>query len=474
MGISNDLAHFVCDTRYEDIPAHVIEVQKQSVLDAIAIIMGASTLGDGCKDFVDFATEMSAGAKGESTVLGFGRKLPMLWAAFANASMAHSLDFGDTYAVGSIHSNSSTFPAALALAEHLGNVTGKQFISALVLGSEVACRLSKVVPPADFVKYGFYMPPVFTSFAATAATGKLLNLSVDEMLSAFSFNLSQYTCSAELTQNADTVLRSVREAFGAKSALSSSLLAKRGLKGFKEPFEGKLGFYHAYFRDAYDPAAVVAGLGSEYEAEKLIFKPWPCCMGNHGCINAALELRQQHKVDPKDIVSIRAEVPSVATVVLEPLEQKRHPQNTINAKFSLPFTVATAMIDGDVSLSSFTADTIRRQDILDLAAKVSYEVRPEWDRDLSANMGGRLTVTTATEEHQVWVKKTIGNPENPMSMQDFEKKLTACAQHAYVPLAPQSLSNMIDAVRNLDSMQNMGELTALLVGAPHGGAAKES
>lgn len=462
MGISDELARFVCDTTYEDLPRHIIEVQKQSVLDGIAITLGAGTLGDGCKDFVDFATEMSASGEEQATVIGFGRKLPMLWAAFANASMAHSLDFGDTYSVGTIHSNSSTLPAALAVAEYLGGISGKELLTALVVGSEVACRLSKAASPSEFTSHGFYMPPVFTSFAATAAAGKLLGLSVDEMLSAFSFNLSQFTCSAELTQNPDTVLRSVREAFGAKSGLSSALLAKRGLKGFREPFEGNLGFYHAYFNGNYDSAAVTENLGTEFEAEKLIFKPWPCCMGNHGCINAALELVKNYNIDPNDIRIVHAEVPSVAKVVLEPLEQKKHPQNAINAKFSLPFTVAAAIIDGDVTLSTFGPDAIQRDDIIKLADKITYEIHPEWDNDLAVNMGGRLTIITNHSHYQSWAKKTVGSPENPMSELDFRKKLSSCAEHAYISVDQERLSEIISRVQNLENLEHIEMLTALL------------
>ncbi len=111
MGISKSLAEFVVNTNYEDIPQYVLETQKKSVLDAIAITLGASTLGDGCREMVELAAELSAGADGVSTVMGFGYKLPAVWAAFANASMAHSLDFGDTQLNAVIHSNASHVPS---------------------------------------------------------------------------------------------------------------------------------------------------------------------------------------------------------------------------------------------------------------------------------------------------------------------------------------------------------------------------
>ena len=131
MNFSKKLAEFVVNTHFDDIPQYVIETQKKSVLDAVGITLGAATLGDGCQACVELATENSYGAKGDATVIGFNRKLPAPWAAFANASMAHSLDFGDTQMHAIVHSNASTFPAALAIAERLGNVDGKTLLAAL-------------------------------------------------------------------------------------------------------------------------------------------------------------------------------------------------------------------------------------------------------------------------------------------------------------------------------------------------------
>ena len=143
MDITYQLGEFVEKTAYSDIPYETIKVQKASVLDNIGNILGASGIGDGCSDALNVAEQLSCGGTGEATVIGFGKKLPAMWTAFANASMAHSLDFGDSFSAcgGSGHPNSSTFPAALAVAEKL-NISGKEFLTALVLGSEIACRLS--------------------------------------------------------------------------------------------------------------------------------------------------------------------------------------------------------------------------------------------------------------------------------------------------------------------------------------------
>lgn len=462
MDITRSLAKFVYETKYEDIPGDVLRVERQSILDNIGIISGGAD-GDGCREFVAYAEEAAAGGREEATVLGYGKKLPAIWAAFANASMVMALDFSDTSATATIHPNTSTFAVALALSEKLGNVSGKEFITAMVVGSEVACRLARATVSSRFAKYGFYMPPVFTSFGATAAACKLLGLNEDQIIDAWSLNLSQYTCSSELTKNKETPIRSIREAFGAKSAMSSAFLAQKGIKGYKDPFEGQQGFYLAYFQNEYDPELVLQNLGTDWECAKLIFKPWPCCMGNHGCINSALNITKKNQINLDDIAAIHAEVPTVAQAVLMPIEDKKRPKNAINAKYSIPFTVSTALVDGNVTLDSFDDDKLVREDVLKLADKFTFTLNDEWDRSLEMKTGGRITITMKDgAKYEETVAQTLGNPENPMSMADLIAKFTSCMAKAALPKDEKYSAMLADHIMNLELISDIRDLTKML------------
>jgi len=462
MNISRSLAEFVANTNFRDIPKEVVEVEKHSILDNIGIISGGCE-GDGCKEFYEYAIEAAAGGREEASVLGYDKKLPAIWAAFVNASMTMALDFSDTSATATIHPNTSTFAVSLALSEKLGNVSGLDFLTAMVVGSEVACRLARATVSSRFSQYGFYMPPVFTAFGATAAACKLLELNADQIIDAWSLTLSQYTCSSELTQNKETPIRSIREAFGAKAAMSSAILASKGIKGYKDPFEGKQGFYVAYFQNDYDPAPVLANLGSDWEAAKLIFKPWPCCMGNHGCVNAALNIMKENKLNLADIKSIHAEVPTVAKAVCEPLEDKRAPKNAINAKYSIPFTVGTVLVDGNITLDSFSDDKLVRKEVLDVAAKVDYELNSDWDKDLELKTGGKLTITTNDgKSYESWVKKTLGNPENPMTEEQFKDKFVSCMSKAHNPRDKKKCDDIFLHVMEIEKIVDIRDLAKML------------
>ena len=459
MNISRALAEFIQRTDYDDIPAYVIENQKKSVLDAIGITFGASTLGDGCREMVRIAETLAAGGAGEATVMAFGKKLPAIWAAFANAAMAHGLDFGDTHDRSTMHSNSSSFPAALAVAEQMGNVDGKRLLTALVLGSEVCIRMAMAAEVND-VSYGFYPPTIFSSYGATAAVAKLMGLTAEQIVSAFSFNLCQSTCSSELMNNKQTVVRSIREAFTARNAIVSCCMAKEDLRGFEQPLEGQYGFYHAFLRDQYTPEKVLDGLGEHWEAAELTYKVWPCCFGNHSPITATLLLLREHALTAADIRSVEVEVGPPNIILCEPLEEKRNPENAINGKFSIPFNVASVIVRGGVTIDSYSDALLHDPEIRAMTAKIGYRYHEAWGRGTETRAIVRMETAKGTFEKTV--DSPFGTPSNPMDDAAFEAKFDSCAAKAACPKTRSQLDAIKQTVRRLDTLDDIAELTALL------------
>lgn len=459
MNLSYTLAEFVANTEYSDIPASVIEIQKKSIMDATAITFGAATIGDGCRQMVELAEHLAADGNAEATVIGFGKKLPAAWAAFANASMAHSLDFGDTHQRSTIHSNSSSFPAALAVAESLGNVSGKELLTALVLGSEVGARIA-LGADVNTTAHGFYMPTIYSSFAATAAVAKLLRLTPQQIVDAFSFNLCQSTCSSELNNNSKTVMRSVREAFTARNAIVACYMAKAGLIGFEQPLEGKLGFYHAYLQDRYTAERVVEGLGSDWEAEKLTFKAWPCCFGTHATITALRELCRTHSLTGEDIIHAQVTIGDPNPMLFEPREQRCNPESSIIGKFSIPFTAATAILKGNVDLDSFSYERLHDPEIRALASRFDYTYAKDWGRGTESHTRIVLETTKGTFERMI--TDPLGTPNNPMDDEAFQMKFISCARKALAPRSDDELTALQQQISSFEKMENISDFTALL------------
>ncbi|CAN5881030.1 MmgE/PrpD family protein [soil metagenome] len=439
--LTRAVASHLAGLRFEDLPSAAVIAAKRSLLDAVAVTLAASGIGEGCGPFIDLARE--AGGRAEATVLGAGFKAPLAAAVLANGAMAHALDFEDSLDGAPVHPNAASTPVALALAEALPGVTGRDLITALAVGCDLTCRLglALTVNPDD---YGFYPPPILSAFGAVATAGKLLKLDERGLLDAFALVLSQAVASAEFKGERASVIRAIRDAFPAQAALQSALLASKGVRGFDTALEGKAGLFALYARGAYDPNVITDRLGSRFYGTELSLKPWPSCRGTHAFIEAALTLSARYGLTSADIEALIATGGPVQVMLVEPAAQKRAPATAIDAKFSIPFTVAAALVKGAITLETF--DDLTDPEVLALARKVSFVRVPGADMRTAAS--GALEIrTTDGRLFAMAVSEPLGAPSNPMTEPALVAKFVACAGYAASPVAdPTALAARLLAV----------------------------
>ncbi|MBW2408963.1 MAG: MmgE/PrpD family protein [Deltaproteobacteria bacterium] len=458
MNESAILAEHAANTVYEDLPAKAVEMTKMSLLDALGVTLAAGGLCPECEAFVEIA--METGGKNESTILGFGAQVPAHMAAFANGAMAHALDFEDAHDLALVHPNAAAVPAALATAESIGNVNGKDFITALAVGCDIVCRLGLAFNenPGE---YGWYIPPILGSFGAAAAAGKLLNLDETGILDAFSLTLCQSTCSAELRYSPHSDIRSVRDAFAAQAGVLAARLAHKGVKGFDQPFEGKAGLFNLYARGNYDRLQLIKGLGTRFEGAHISFKPWPACRGTHTYIEAALHILSEHALDFNDIEAVRVIVSAFNRMLCEPEHVKKAPQTVIDAKFSIPFTVATALYHQEVGLAHFTPEGLKDQNVLQLAQKIRYEL----DASLGLRDATRGFLEIKTKDNRTYVKRidqAYGHPDNPISQKAVVAKFMECAAKARTKIPPKKLKAAVKSILALEEIEDIRQVATLL------------
>ncbi|ARK29925.1 MmgE/PrpD family protein [Halalkalibacter krulwichiae] len=459
MNLSKRLAEHLVTINYEDLPEKAIEASKKCILDTIGVILAANTLGEGCQSFVNIT--LADGGNEQSTIFGFGQKVPASAAAFANGAMAHSMDFGESHDTAFVHASAPTVPAALAVAEALDHITGKDLITAVTLGNDLVCRLGLSITK-NLLEYGWYMPPILGAFGATAAAGKLLHLTEEQMLDAFSLTLCQATCSAEITRNPQTLIRSVRDAFAAKAGVTSALLAKEGVKGFDQPFDGERAFFYSFTRGHFDSNLLMKNLGKQFEGTNVSFKPWPSCRGTHPYIECLLNLLKKYQLDESDVIEMRAVVSEVNQMLIcEPLEGKRKPEGAINAKFSLPYVLATTLVHGKVTLEQFTEQSILEPIVLANAQKVKYKVNS--NLTLKESLQGYLEIETKDGEvYSEKIERPYGNPLHPMSNEEMIEKFKDCGKYSKKRLTDHALNKVIEQIFHLETIKDVREFTKLL------------
>ncbi len=457
-GLSDKIALHVERVRFDDLSANVVEKTKWSLLDAIGVSLAASGLSPEVRPFVELA-QASGGAE-EATILGFGGRTSAAFAALANGAMAHAVDYEDSYDVNPCHPNASLIPAALAVAEWRGGVSGQALLTSLAVGCDLVCRLA-ISLRQTMEESGWYPPPILGAFGAAAGTAKLLDLDAVQIKDAVSLMLCQATCSGEIKHSARTEIRAVREAFPAQAAVLSAQLAARGVAGFETPFEGHSGFFRLYVDGHYDEDALTGGLGRKFYGEDVSFKPWPSCRGTHAYVEACFALKREHDFLWTDIDAIKLTGGEVHQMLVEPRSQKVAPSTIIDAKFSLPFTVAKALIEDSITLDSFTPASLKNSDVISLASRVTFELCREWGRDRGASAEVEIRLRSG-ETFGRTVAFARGHPRNPMSAGQLIEKFVDCARRAARPLDPAFAAQLADRILNIENEPDVAAVLSAL------------
>lgn len=457
VGLTQALIEHVVSTQYQSIPAPAIRAQKGSLADMLAVMLAATGLDTASAPFAAFA---AAEGRGRCTILGREEKSSPMLAALANGALVHALDYEDSHEIATVHPNSAALPALMALSEHVGGVSGKDFLTAMALASDLCCRLDLGVNE-DLLKYGWNMPPIHGSMGAVMGAGKLLGLDATQISDAIALNLSQVSSSGEAANSAQSVVRTIREGFAAQAAVQSALLAERGVPArFETPFEGRLGYYHMYARDNYTPEKILDGLGQVYQGQFISFKPWPACRATHTSIEGVLTLMAEHHIRPEEIEGIHIVLQEIGRMVTEPREVKYRPKSAAIAKFSLPFLVGTAVLRGDVGLDSFTPDRLADPEVLAMGDRVHCDIDPKLTKE--QNKYTDLTIHTTRGSFFCHLEHPLGCVEHPMGEGQMWRKFCDCAAQAKRPYSPNRLEQLYETIFRLDELEDMDQLFALL------------
>jgi 2-methylcitrate dehydratase PrpD len=424
---------------------------RRDILDTLGAMLGGS-VAPGVAELVRLVERW--GGREESSLLLVGRKAPAPHAALVNATMGHALDFDDTHdGAGNIHPGVSTLAASLAVAELQGGVSGQDFVVAVTLGLDVACRLAL----AATVDRGWHRTAAFGIFGATAAAGKLLGLNTEQMVHAFGIAYSQAAGNRQCILDGALTKR-LQAGQAASAAVFAALLAREGFTGAREVFVGRFGFFPMYQPEGYDVSAISEDLGAVFRGVELSFKPYPCGRPHHAIIDAALELYRRLELGATDAEARIADVvittdPRTYGDQLGPVSTRRRPSQVVEAQFSMPFLVAAALVYGRVGISEVAGVDDPR--VLAVAERIRGVVRA----DARVNWA-RLEVRHADARRDfVETTSPSGSPAKPLSDAQLQAKFRDCAAHA-VRSIPQA--NVEEAIQLVHHLKDVPDTTALI------------
>jgi 2-methylcitrate dehydratase PrpD len=449
--IAQQVAKVCVNLKFEDIDKRTVENCKMFFLDCLGTTLSAKMTGSA---LAVSQTAMEMGGNPDSTIIGYGVKTSPMMAALVNGTTAHSQDFDDDHRVGVLHSSVTVLPAVLAMGEKLG-LSGKDVLTAFIFGSEITIRVGEAFL-GKCVFAGFHPTGVCGVFGAAAGVGKVLGLSEEELTMALGIAGSQASGITEFNRDGVWTKR-LHPGHAAMCGVLSACMAQKGYTGPATVFEGECGFLQGYsFKGEYDTKPIIDELGKRWEVADNSIKLHSCCRFSCNFADCGIDLHNQG-VDPHDIESIHAECNQhTLNVLCHPEDVKRHPKNTVNAQFSLPWAIAVGIVKGKVVIESFLEDALNDPLLNDLCEKTTYSLNQEFEAVYPEFYPARVTVKTKNGKTYVGeIQYPKGDPENPATKEEIIQKFRYTSGYS---IGTDKTNKVIELVDKLEDLDNIGEL----------------
>lgn len=430
--VTRSLAAYVVSAKYADLPAPVRKEAQRTLLNWMGCAVGGSR-----HETLDAAIAALAPFSGppQATVLGRQERMDVLHASLMNGISSHVFDFDDTHLKTVIHPAGPVASAILALAEHRP-VSGTDFLNALVLGIEVECRIGNAVYPAHYDR-GWHITGTAGVFGSAAACGKLLGLTPQQMVWALGLAATQ---PVGLREMFGSMTKSFHPGRAAQNGLTAALLASRNFTSTEAGIEGKSGWANV-LSTTRDYAQITDRLGKTYEISFNTYKPFACGIVIHPAIDACIQLRNEHRLAANQIERIEL---GVHPLVLE-LTGKKTPRSGLEAKFSVYFAAALAIVQGSAGARDFSDENARNPLIVALRDRVTATVDPAIKEE---QVRARIVLKDGrTLEKQI--DHVVGSLERPLTDADLEAKFMALVDGILPMAQARTLMNLCWKVETL-------------------------
>jgi 2-methylcitrate dehydratase PrpD len=457
MGGTEKIARFIVETGYEDIPRDAVEKAKRTTLDC----MGAALAGVAepvSQTITGYVTKF--GGPSQASLFGAGLKVSVQDAALANGVIAHALDYDDC-GVKIGHPSVLVLPAVLSLGEHLG-ASGRDILTAYILGLEIE---GKMALHADFklMQARLNHQTWYGSIGAAAACAKLLRLEVPKTRMALGIG-ANFACG--LSANHGSMAGAMAAGNACRNGVIAALMAQEGVTANPDIIEAKNGFYDTLVgRDHYDAERMADGLGNPFyiESPGIGLKKYPSCYHTHRALDGVFQLLGEHRLSDKDIAEVDVGTSERAMRVLAFSE----PATPYQAKFSMPYCIAAAVVDHQVTLDTFTAHKMEDRGIVEARKKVhlSFPDVPIWPglADVGPDtefVGNPVTIRTRDgRSYSARVDIPRGDPALPLTDNELLAKYRDCGRRQ---LRRDDIERSVDVVLGLEKVRDIGTLMATL------------
>jgi 2-methylcitrate dehydratase PrpD len=449
--VTKVLARYASDLQFADLPDAAVDRLKACLLDTIGCGLFGSTLQWG-NIIADFAIEMGGAA--ESSLWGFPQKVAAQNAALANGTMVHGFEIDDLHKDSIVHLGSVAIPPVLALAERIGAVDGRRFVTAIAAGYEVGARIGMGVGVPHFHR-GFHPTGTVGAFAAGVATGKLLELDHDGMIHTMGISGTQGA--GLMAAQFSAMVKRMHAGKAAQSGLLGGLLAKRGFTGIMDIVEAKFGGFSSSMSESYNLDKMTNDLGDKLEILNVGFKPYASVGVSHTPLDAIKAIKEENDLTPDSIKKVTVWANKM-TIVHAGWEYV--PDAITTAQLNLYYVLAAMIEEGNAFVNQFTGAKIKDPAILRHIPKIEIIHEPSFD-DLPQGLRHRVNVKITTTDNRTFEKivdHAKGSHKNPMTMEEVVGKFRLLASKVFDKERVAEIESAVFDVENEDNVSRLGDL----------------
>ncbi len=449
--ITAAMSRWAAQLEYNQLGDKAVHEARRYLLDSLGCALGGYRQEDALHALAVLDEIANAGS---ATILGSGKKTDVVSAALANALMVRVMDYNDIYWQQDPSHPSDIIPAAMACAERQGT-GGVELIVGIILGHEFEMRLCEAAFPG--IRERGWHHATLTAFVSPIVAGRMLRLTWEQIQHAIGISASHHCTLGAVTAGKLTMMKNTVDPMATQAGVMAALLAEQGYSGPEHVIDGKEGLVHCMGPE-WKLELLTEGLGESWRIERCGMKAFPTEALTHAPISAVLKLVREHDLEPDQIekVYIRS-LARAADILADP--SKYDPRSKETADHSLPYVIAAAIVDRQVTPAQFEPEKIMDAKIREQLNKVEVVADPDIEAVFPELQRVIVSVRTTDErEFKEQLDYPKGDPRNPLTDQEIEEKFDALAAPV---LSDDARARLKDAVWNLEKLDSVTALMDL-------------
>ena len=447
-GATKSLAKFAAELEFNKIPENILNYLKLLFLDGVGCCIHGNTL-EWTKTLEEVVTNKED--YNQCSIIGTNKKTTLLNAVLINSTAGHGFESDDIHRESILHPNSIVVPVSINVAEKMGNINGKKFLTSVVAGYEVATRIGSAAG-TELLLRGFHPQGTHGTIAAAITAGKLMDFSTDQMVHAI--GIAGSLGAGLMAAQEGAMVKRLHSGRAAQAGVLAAQLSAKNFTGIQNIVEADYGGFLSSFSGKNDFNRSIRNLYKEWECMNTGIKPYASVTSIHTALDCLKNIMEKNNISVKNIKNIKAKI-SHPTYVHCAWNYKNH--NITSAQMNIYYGLALIALEGELFVNQFSKDKISNPEILNFMKKITAEVDPKIE-SLGHEFRHMASIELTTNDNKKFnhtEKYRKGSPENPLTKDQIISKFNSLASYSYDETQINKIKEKIENIELSNNIENL-------------------